>query len=93
MSAERKGETMAERIARLEEWTSGHEQRCEARQGAMATSIKELKDTAKTAGKALWACLLAVLGFLAMQVYDHLAHPTPLAAPAAVATVTTTTTH
>jgi hypothetical protein len=37
------GKTMAERVARVEEWIEGHEQRCESMERARGREIRDVK--------------------------------------------------
>lgn len=63
-----KGQTVGERVASLEEWTEGHEARCEER-------VNDIKDSVKALQKQNWVLILAVAGWALSQLYDTLAHP------------------
>lgn len=77
--------TMAERVARIEEWVEGHEVRCEDRQRTLGREIGELKSATGGLTKGAWAVALALLSFAGAQVYDGLKNH-PMTVSAAVAT-------
>lgn len=59
-----------------------HEDICAVRYKALNDTLGELKEGAKHATRVQWGILLAILGFLAVQVYDDLSeghHETPSA--------------
>lgn len=66
---------MAERLARAEEWIDGHERRCEERQVAMGREIRDLKDSTQGLTKGAWGVVLALLAWMAVQLYSDLKHP------------------
>lgn len=70
-----KGETMAERVGRLEEWTEGHENRCEERLLGIGREIRDLKDGVKGDQKWTRALIVAICAWALSQVYDNIAHP------------------
>lgn len=82
MSAE--GHTLGERVAGLETWTAGHEQRCDDRQKAIGREIGELKDSVRSLTKGAWGVVIAMLAWGAMQLYAKLdaSRPLPLPQPA-----------
>lgn len=75
---------MGERLARAEEWITGHEKRCEDRQAAIEGAISDLKGATAGLTKGAWGIVLALLGFMAVQLYTDMRRP----APAAVAIAT-----
>lgn len=72
---------MAERVGRLEEWTEGHERRCEDRLTGIKTELGDLKSDRR------WVrgLIVAVCAWALSQVYDNLAHRREAPPPAAVA--------
>lgn len=65
---------MGERVVRLEEWTEGHEKRCEERQTTMGREIRELKIGVGGLTKGAWAVVLALLGWALVQIYSNIEH-------------------
>lgn len=55
------GGTIGERLARVEEWSQGHEQRCDDRQKAMGREIGELKTSVGGLTKGAWGVAGAVV--------------------------------
>lgn len=74
--------TPEERLVKVETWIEGHEERCEERQVSLGREIKEMKGGIKELQKAAWGVALAVLGFCAVQIYNHLDRPAVPAPPA-----------
>lgn len=65
---------MEARLSRVEEWTEGHEARCEERLGGIGREIRDLKDGVKAGQKQIWVLIIALCGWALSQVYDNLAH-------------------
>lgn len=55
------GKTMGERVVALEQWSDGHEQRCDDRQVAMGREIRELKDSVASLAKGAWGVAGAII--------------------------------
>lgn len=65
------GKTMAERMARVEEWIEGHEYRCEAMERARGREIREVKDSVhevKTSVHGLTRGAWTVAGAVILQL-------------------------
>lgn len=85
---------MAERLARVEEWIEGHEQRCEDRMASIGLQIVDVKtgqsktnDSLGALNKAAWGVVIALVTWMAVQIYDGLkphspAAPVTIVAPA-----------
>jgi hypothetical protein len=73
---------MDSRVARLEEWTEGHEKRCEDRYNGIHATVGEVKGVLTGWRKAVWALVAAIIGFLVVQAYNDLRERPP--APSAV---------
>lgn len=76
--------SMAERLAKVEEWVEGHEARCEDRLNNLLGGMADLKDSQKTMRNAAWAVVISVLGFAGAQLYNGLKPPPPAAVAVAV---------
>ncbi|MBI1684470.1 hypothetical protein [Caulobacter hibisci] len=77
--------TLGERMATVEAWVAGHEERCEERLGAIGRELRDIKTGQATMQKTAWALLLAIAAWGASQVYADLKRPD--AAPATVVAV------
>ena len=77
-------EPLESRMARVEEWSEGHEQRCEDRYKGIHDTVSDLKGTIKDWQKALWGIVIAILGWTATQVYENLKAPPPQYTPPAI---------
>ena len=79
---------MTERLAQVEEWTRGHERRCEERLEAIHGAIAELKGSLAWQRNALWAVVVALLAWALAQLWatdqrrlDRLEQPSAVASP------------
>ena len=61
--------TQGERLAKVEEWTEGHEKRCEERLAAIHEAIGEVKGSVTWLRNALWAVALGLLAWTGTQLY------------------------
>lgn len=59
---------MGERVAKVEEWIEGHEQRCEERYGALRSDVSGLT-------KGAWGLIAVIAGWLAVQLYGEMRKP------------------
>lgn len=76
---------MEARLARVEEWSRGHEERCEDRQRSMGREIGELKVSLGGLTKGAWGVALGLCAWALVQLYGKLdaqaqAAPAPPAA-------------
>lgn len=61
---------LGERVAKLEEWANGHEDRCEERLGFIKVSLDRLFDWMKALIAAIAALLIGLLGWTIVQLYQ-----------------------
>lgn len=61
-----------------------HEELCAERYANIHTTLSDIKGEQKTIRNAAWALLMAMIGWLAVQVYDSVKPKTPAAAAVVV---------
>src|SRR5262249_32007313 len=64
------GQTMGEKVAEHGEWISNHEKRCEERYAGIQRSIQSIEGVLRALVKGAFGLLLAILGWLLVQLYN-----------------------
>ncbi len=64
------GKTLGERMVSVEGWIDGHEDLCAERYKNIHEAIGALKDGQRSATRAVWGAALALLAWLALQVWE-----------------------
>lgn len=68
----------------MREWAKGHEAICAERMSTLRDDVKDLRGSVSTASKTGIGILIAMVGWLAVQVYDRVANPVEHTRPSVI---------
>lgn len=71
--------------ARVWDKLKSHEELCADRWQGIRDDVKDLRNAMSTASKIGLTVLIAMLGWMAVQVYDRISHPIYMSPPVAYA--------
>ena len=68
----------------MREWAKGHEAICAERVQNIRDDVKDLRNSISSQSKVAVGVMIAMLGWLAVQVYDRVANPVEHTRPAII---------